>query len=81
MFEYWFHDEDKIEDDKLYIQTLQSFILLVRNWSCGSCRAELKVKEKKETATSREERDSAASLLKVFKSGINAPLIFFCIYG
>ncbi|CAJ1411290.1 unnamed protein product, partial [Effrenium voratum] len=75
LFEYWFHDEDKIEDDKLYIQTLQSFILLVRNWSCGSCRAELKVKEKKETATSREERDSAASLLKVFKSGINVPYL------
>ena len=35
--------KDKIEDDKLYVQTLQSFILLLRNWSCGSCAAEMKV--------------------------------------
>ncbi|CAK9059703.1 unnamed protein product [Durusdinium trenchii] len=75
LFEYWFHDEDKIEDDKLYIQTLQSFILLLRNWSCGSCRAETKVRERKENASSKEERDSAGSLLKVFKSGINVPYL------
>lgn len=34
--------KDKIEDNKLYVQTLQSFILLLRNWSCGSCLAEMK---------------------------------------
>lgn len=75
LFEYWFHDEDKIEDNKLYVQTLQSFILLLRNWSCGSCLAEMKVREKKDNAATKEERDSAASMLKVFKSGINVPYL------
>ncbi|CAL1156553.1 unnamed protein product [Cladocopium goreaui] len=75
LFEYWFHDEDKIEDNKLYVQTLQSFILLLRNWSCGSCLAEMKVREKRDNAATKEERDSAASMLKVFKSGINVPYL------
>ncbi|CAE7598049.1 ppsC [Symbiodinium sp. CCMP2592] len=30
LFDHWFKDEDKIEDDKLFLQTLQSFILLLR---------------------------------------------------
>ncbi|CAE7942874.1 unnamed protein product, partial [Symbiodinium necroappetens] len=74
LFDHWFKDEDKIEDDKLFLQTLQSFILLLRNWACGSCRAEMNVREKKENGT-KEEKDSATSLLKVFKQGINVPFL------
>jgi len=58
--------KDKIEDNKLYVQTLQSFILLLRNWSCGSCLAEMKAghgrQQEESQGCQKEEQFDGSSL-------------------
>eukprot|EP00931_Biecheleriopsis_adriatica_P096456 TRINITY_DN7010_c0_g1_i1.p1 TRINITY_DN7010_c0_g1~~TRINITY_DN7010_c0_g1_i1.p1 ORF type:complete len:5389 (-),score=1202.56 TRINITY_DN7010_c0_g1_i1:94-16260(-) len=80
LFEFWFWDENRIADGKLYVHTLQNFVLVLRNWSCGSCLAELDAKQKKAKAKDRETKDEMNTLLKILTKGIDVcSLIMFSI--
>eukprot|EP00930_Biecheleria_cincta_P042926 TRINITY_DN29538_c0_g1_i1.p1 TRINITY_DN29538_c0_g1~~TRINITY_DN29538_c0_g1_i1.p1 ORF type:complete len:5332 (-),score=1004.55 TRINITY_DN29538_c0_g1_i1:66-16061(-) len=77
LYEFWFWDENRIADSKIFVQTLQTFVRVLRNWCCGSCLAEIAVKQR----LARRDKDTMEadkSLAKMLKNGLDVPdLIHF----